>query len=150
MSNIKGLLKETRYHDVCDILKTAGQLGQNEAIEVHAVGGFVRDLLMERDINDIDIVAVGKGIPFAEKLANELGIKKIVPFKKFGTAIIPNSPIQIEVATARTESYDDNSRQPTEVVYTDLKRDLLRRDFTINAMAMDIRPDTFGELLDPF
>ena len=71
MSNIKGLLKETRYHDICDILKTAGQLGQNEAIEVHAVGGFVRDLLMERDINDIDIVAVGKGIPFAEKLADE-------------------------------------------------------------------------------
>lgn len=150
MSNIKGLLKETRYHDICDILKTAGQLGQNEAIEVHAVGGFVRDLLMERDINDIDIVAVGKGIPFAEKLADELGIKKIVSFKKFGTAIIPNSPIQIEVATARTESYNDDSRKPAEVVYTDLKRDLLRRDFTINAMAMDIRPDTFGELSDPF
>ena len=64
--------------------------------------------------------------------------------------MIPNKSVQIEVATARTESYDDDSRKPSEVVYTDLKGDLLRRDFTINAMSMDIRPKTFGELTDPF
>ena len=64
--------------------------------------------------------------------------------------MIPNKEIQIEVATARTESYDENSRKPSEVVYTDLKGELLRRDFTINAMAMDIHPDRFGELTDPF
>jgi len=64
--------------------------------------------------------------------------------------MIPNKSVQIEVATARTESYNDDSRKPSEVVYTDLKGDLLRRDFTINAMAMDILPDTFGNLTDPF
>jgi putative nucleotidyltransferase with HDIG domain len=105
---------------------------------------------MGNPLNDIDLMTVGDGIKFARKLADELGVKTIVPFKKFGTAMIPNKEIQIEVATARTESYNDDSRKPSKVNYTDLKGDLLRRDFTINAMAMDIRPTTFGELTDPF
>ena len=150
MANIKDLLKPAGCQPVRSILNAAGDLGKKENMQVYIVGGFVRDLIMGKPLNDIDIMTVGEGIPFAEKLAHKLGLKKVVPFIKFGTAMIPNKEIQIEVATARTESYDENSRKPSEVVYTDLKGDLLRRDFTINAMAMDIHPDRFGELTDPF
>jgi len=150
MANIKDLLKINGYGVAHSILSKAGELGERDGIEVYAVGGFVRDLLMGRPINDIDIMTVGEGIPFAEKLAKKLGKNKVVPFKKYGTALIPDSNIAIEVATARTEVYDDDSRKPSKVVYTDLKGDLLRRDFTINAMAMDINPSRFGDLTDPF
>ena len=150
MANIKDLLKSAECQPARYILNAAGDLGKKENMQVYVVGGFVRDLIMGKTLNDIDIMTVGEGIPFSEKLAHKLGLKKVVPFKKFGTAMIPNKEIQIEIATARTESYDENSRKPSKVVYTDLKGDLLRRDFTINAMAMDIHPDRFGELTDPF
>ncbi len=150
MANIKDLLKSVGCQPAHSILNVAGELGKKENMQVYAVGGFVRDLIMGKPLNDIDIMTVGEGIPFAEKLAHKLRLKKVVSFKKFGTAMIPNKEIQIEVATARTESYAENSRKPSKVVYTDLKGDLLRRDFTINAMAMDIHPDRFGELTDPF
>ncbi len=150
MENIKDLLKINGYGVAHSILSKAGELGERDGIEVYAVGGFVRDLLMGRPINDIDIMTVGEGITFAEKLAKKLGKNKVVPFKKYGTALIPDNNIAIEVATARTEVYDDDSRKPSKVVYTDLKGDLLRRDFTINAMAMDINPSRFGDLTDPF
>jgi putative nucleotidyltransferase with HDIG domain len=150
MANLKDLLKSEKHAKVLSIIETTGRLGEQENLEVYVVGGFVRDLIMEEPLNDIDIMTVGEGIPFARKLADELGVKNIVPFKKFGTAMIPFKEIQIEVATARTERYDDDSRKPSEVVYTDLRGDLLRRDFTINAMAMDIHPETFGDLTDPY
>jgi putative nucleotidyltransferase with HDIG domain len=150
MLNLNKLLNDIKNAHVLSILKAAGELGYQEGIEVYVVGGFVRDIIMGNPLNDIDLMTVGDGIKFARKLADELGVKTIVPFKKFGTAMIPNKEIQIEVATARTESYNDDSRKPSKVNYTDLKGDLLRRDFTINAMAMDIRPTTFGELTDPF
>jgi len=150
MLNLNKLLNDSKNAHVLSILKAAGELGYQEGIEVYVVGGFVRDIIMGNPLNDIDLMTVGDGIKFARKLADELGVKTIVPFKKFGTAMIPNKEIQIEVATARTESYNDDSRKPSKVNYTDLKGDLLRRDFTINAMAMDIRPTTFGELTDPF
>ncbi len=150
MANLKDLLKSEKHAKVLSIIETTGRLGEQENLEVYVVGGFVRDLIMGEPLNDIDIMTVGEGIPFARKLADELGVKNIVPFKKFGTAMIPFKEIQIEVATARTERYDDDSRKPSEVVYTDLRGDLLRRDFTINAMAMDIHPETFGDLTDPY
>lgn len=150
MLNLNKLLNDSKNAHVLSILKAAGELGYQEGIEVYVVDGFVRDIIMGNPLNDIDLMTVGDGIKFARKLADELGVKTIVPFKKFGTAMIPNKEIQIEVATARTESYNDDSRKPSKVNYTDLKGDLLRRDFTINAMAMDIRPTTFGELTDPF
>ena len=150
MANIKDLLKTPQYESVKSILDIAGSLGEQEGKEIYVVGGFVRDLLMGKSINDIDIMTVGEGIPFAERLSNKLGRKKVVPFEKFGTALIPGGEIQIEVATARKENYNNDSRKPSKVVYTDLKGDLLRRDFTINAMAMDIRPSSFGVLTDPY
>ena len=100
--------------------------------------------------NDIDIMVVGDGIDFAKKIANKLKRKKVVEFSKFKTAIIPNGDIQIEVASARKEVYKNSSRKPTKVIFSDLEGDLLRRDFTINAMAINIHPDNFGELIDPF
>jgi tRNA nucleotidyltransferase/poly(A) polymerase len=150
MPNIQQILNSSNYDSVRSILEIAGSLGDKKEIEVYVVGGFVRDLLMGSPINDIDLMTVGEGIPFAEMLANELGRKKVVPFEKFGTALIPGNDIQIEVATARKENYEGNSRKPSEIIYTDLEGDLLRRDFTINAMAMNITPLLFGELTDPY
>ena len=150
MENIQHILNSSKYDSVRSILEIAGSLGEKEKIEIYVVGGFVRDLLMEKPINDIDLMTVGEGIPFAEILADELGRKKVVPFKKFGTALIPGNDIQIEVATARKETYQGNSRKPSEIIYTDLEGDLVRRDFTINAMAMNITPSHFGDLTDPY
>ena len=120
MKNLKKLIDLDKYKYAKSILSTAGSLGENENLEVYVVGGFVRDLLMEEPLNDIDLMVVGDGIGFAKKLATKLGQKKIVPFIKFGTAIIPNKKMNIEVATARTELYSQNSRKPKEVIYTSL------------------------------
>jgi len=150
MANIKNLLKTIENKSVHKILELVGKISKKENISAYVVGGFVRDLIMDRKLNDIDIMTIGDGIQFAKKIANEIGVKKIVPFEKFGTALIPNKEIQIEVATARKEQYKPDSRKPTEIIYTDLKGDLIRRDFTINAMAMDLSTTKFGDLTDPF
>jgi len=149
MANIKDLLKNLD-NSIFSILQLVGELGEKENVEVYVVGGFVRDLLMGKSLHDIDIMVVGEGIPFARKIANSLGIKKIIPFEKFGTALIPNKNIQIEVASARKEYYANHSRKPSKVVFTDLKGDLIRRDFTINAMAINLNPKKFGDFTDPF
>ena len=119
MTNVRELLSKSKYDQVEAILKTAGRIGDSEGMEVYAVGGLVRDLLMSKIINDIDIMTVGEGIPFAKQLAGKLGVKKIVPFEKFSTALIPHKPVQIEVASARRETYEGNSRKPAEVTFTD-------------------------------
>ena len=148
MTNIRELI--TVHSEAEKILKLAGQVGSELEKQVYVVGGFVRDIFMQNISKEIDLIVVGDGIKFAEALAKRLGVKKIIPFKEFSTAKIPYEKIGIDVAAARIESYDDKSRKPTEVIYTDLKGDLLRRDFTINAMAVDILPESFGELHDPF
>ena len=89
MANIKDLLKINGYGVAHSILSKAGELGERDGIEVYAVGGFVRDLLMGRPINDIDIMTVGEGIPFAEKLAKKLGKNKVVSLiSEAGTPLI--------------------------------------------------------------
>ena len=150
MKNLKDLINIDKHRYAKYVLLVAGHLGEKENLEVYVVGGFVRDLLMEQPLNDIDLMVVGDGISFAKKLARKLGQKKIIPFTKFGTAIIPNKKMSIEVATARTELYSKNSRKPKEVIYTNLEGDLVRRDFTINAMAINILPNQFGVLIDPY
>ncbi len=150
MLNIKHLLKLQKHSQVYSILEIAGKLGEEDGLEVYAVGGLVRDLIMSENLNDIDIMVVGSGIKFANKLSRKLKINKVVEFEKFGTAIIPNGDLQIEVASGRTEFYDKESRKPKKVVYTNLEGDLIRRDFTINAMAIDLRSHAFGNLTDPF
>ncbi|MEA1881334.1 MAG: HD domain-containing protein [Candidatus Marinimicrobia bacterium] len=147
MANIQYLLDtqpEPRY-----ILKEIGEIAAAHDKEVYVVGGVVRDLLLNRKLKEIDVMVVGDGIEFAKIIAKEMGIKKVIPFPRFSTAHIPSKPFPIEVAAAREEVYDSNSRKPKKVVYTDLKGDLLRRDFTVNAMAMSLTPKEFGELHDP-
>ena len=116
------------------------------------VGGCVRDLLIDPNIDsvDIDIMVEGNAIDYAEKLANILGVKTIVPFPEFATARIPYDECEIEVASARLESYDSKSRKPKSVDMTDVIGDLKRRDFTVNAIAISLSKDNFGELIDPF
>ncbi|HJM46619.1 MAG TPA: HD domain-containing protein [Candidatus Marinimicrobia bacterium] len=148
MANIRHLIEENIIGS--NILQLAGELGAKYEQEVYVVGGYVRDLFLERDIKEIDFMVVGDGIKFSRLLADELKVDKIVPFQRFSTARIPYKKIPLEVASARTESYDNSSRKPNKIQYTDLKGDLLRRDFTINAMAIDLHPKRFGNLSDPF
>ncbi len=148
MENLRELLEQDQV--VLDTLTAAGELGAELGRHVYVVGGMVRDLLIGQPLKEIDLMVVGDGITFARQLAERLGVKKIVPFDKFSTAKIPYKQIPVEVAAARTEEYTDDSRKPVEVRYTDLKGDLIRRDFTINAMAIDLWPERFGDLHDPF
>ena len=148
MTNIRELI--TTHSKAEKVLKLAGQVGSDLGKQVYVVGGFVRDIFMQKISKEIDLMVVGDGINFAEALAKRLAVKKIIPFKEFSTAKIPHKKIGIDVAAARIESYDEKSRKPTKVIYTDLKGDLVRRDFTINAMAVDILPESFGELHDPY
>ena len=150
MAFINDLVNRPKYSEAKKILKIAGKVGKQLNQDVYAVGGLIRDIIMDKNINDIDIMTVGDGIVFAKKLSDEIGIKNVVPFSKFGTALIPNIPLQIEVASARNEKYDISSRKPTKINYTNLEGDLSRRDFTINAMAMDIGANSFGQLFDPY
>ena len=150
MTNIKKLLKDKKLFHVNSFLKLVGDLSQEQKREVYVVGGFVRDLLMGLPLNDIDLMVVGSGISFAKKLAKKLGVRKVIEFEKFGTAIIPHNQFKIEVATARTEKYEYHSRKPFKIESTNLYGDLIRRDFTINAMAMDLKNSKYGNLHDPF
>lgn len=150
MLNLKKLLDKPEHNSISEILNVIALLSKKEKKEAYVVGGFVRDLIMQRALNDIDIMVVGDGINFAKKIAEVLGIKKIVPFEKFGTALIPGKKVQIEVASARSEEYLSNSRKPNKVTYTDLNGDLVRRDFTINAMAMNLSLENFGDIIDPY
>lgn len=148
MTNIKDIIVEDKK--AFPILKIAGELGEKHNLKVFVVGGFVRDLFLNRKSIEIDLMVEGDGIKFSRLLADEFGVKKIVPFKEFGTAKIPYSKMEIEVASARLEEYDESSRKPKEIKYTDIFGDLKRRDFTINAMAVDLLPNTFGDLYDPY
>jgi len=148
MTNIKDIIFEEKK--AYSILKIAGELGEKYKLKVFVVGGFVRDLFLDRDSRELDLMVEGDGIKFSRLFADELGVKKIVPFNEFGTAKIPYPKMEIEVASARIEEYDESSRKPKEVKYTDIYGDLKRRDFTINAMAVDLLPKTFGDLYDPY
>jgi putative nucleotidyltransferase with HDIG domain len=131
------------------LLRSAGELALSRGQEAYAVGGFVRDLILKRLSTDLDIMVIGDGIEYARQLARKLRTRDIVIYKDFGTALIPYHDVVIEVASARTEVYEPESRKPS-VTETDLKGDLSRRDFTVNALAMSIVPETFGEIHDHF
>ena len=148
MSNIKELISQ--YPDAEYVLKRAGKIASENNKQIYVVGGFVRDLFIQKKPVEIDLMIIGDGIEFAEILAKDLEVKKVVPFKQFSTAKIPYKKIYIEVAAARLEKYDNKSRKPKEVIYTDLKGDLIRRDFTINSMAVDLLPENYGDLYDPY
>lgn len=117
---------------------------------VYLVGGYVRDLLMKRVTKDIDIMTVGSGIDLAERVAATLGVRNgVTVYKNFGTAMLRYRDTDIEFVGARKESYQPDSRKP-EVEVGTLDDDQLRRDFTINAMAISLNSDNLGVLIDPF
>ncbi|MEW6061898.1 MAG: HD domain-containing protein [Bacteroidota bacterium] len=130
-------------------LKRIGSIADEYSVEAYVVGGYVRDLLLGREVNDIDIVVLGDGVAFARNVSARLGKTRVVTFEKFGTAMLPYENGKIEFVGARKESYSKQSRKPTVATGT-LEDDLSRRDFTINAMAVSINAGRFGELVDPF
>ena len=133
------------------IFEVISQASQELNVESYVIGGFVRDLLLERDFKkDIDIVAVGSGIELALKVSELLPKKpKVQVFKTYGTAMLRFEDTEIEFVGARKESYHFESRNPV-VENGTLEDDQNRRDFTINALALSLNESNFGELLDPF
>ena len=119
--------------------------------ECYVVGGYVRDIFLERHSKDIDFVTVGSGIEVAQQVAKKFGSHKahIAVFKTYGTAQVKAMGVELEFVGARRESYNRNSRNPIVEDGT-LNDDQRRRDFTINAMAISVNSDRWGELLDPF
>jgi len=139
-----------------DIFHKIGDVADARGVECYVVGGFVRDIFLERPSDDIDVVVVGSGIEVATDLKQRLGRKAhLSVFKNFGTAQVKinrvgeNHPLEVEFVGARRESYSHNSRKPVVEDGT-LEDDQNRRDFTINAMAICLNHDRFGELVDPF
>ncbi|MFA7275089.1 MAG: HD domain-containing protein [Crocinitomicaceae bacterium] len=131
------------------VFKVASQVVTENNLEAYVIGGFVRDLLLDRPSKDIDIVVVGNGLELAEKCAATLRVKKVSLFKKYGTAQFRYKDLDVEFVGARKESYQRDSRKPIVEDGT-LADDQNRRDFTINAMALSLHKDNFGELIDPF
>lgn len=144
-------LKEKLCFPVFELI---GQAADEAALETYVVGGFVRDTVMKRPCKDIDIVTIGSGIQLAEKLQEKIGKgSKISVFRNFGTAMLhfreKEEDWQVEFVGARKESYSHDSRKPVVEDGT-LEDDQNRRDFTINAMAICLNQNRYGELTDPF
>ena len=125
------------------------QAAEEMGIEVYAVGGMVRDLILGRINKDLDFVCVGDGLQLAKRCAEILQVKKVAYYKNYGTAAFHYRGNDVEFVGARKESYRVESRNPI-VTPGSLKDDQLRRDFTINAMAISLQQLTFGEVMDPF
>lgn len=140
---LAAILDKDIFHQISAI---ADELG----LECYVVGGYVRDIFLERPSNDIDVVVVGSGISVAEALKKKLGKRAhLSVFKNFGTAQIKTKGIEVEFVGARKESYSHDSRKPI-VENGTLEDDQNRRDFTINALAICLNSSRFGELVDPF
>ena len=146
------ILDQEIFHQISRVADSMG-------VECYVVGGFVRDIFLERPSNDIDVVVVGSGIAVAEELKHQLGRKAhLSVFRNFGTAQVKytrkeegggRNEIEVEFVGARKESYSHDSRKPIVEDGT-LEDDQNRRDFTINAMAICLNSKRFGELVDPF
>ncbi len=150
--NIAELIESRLPEDMVELLKFTGALGDKLGVSVYMVGGIVRDILMERENFDLDIVVEGDGIEFAKTLSKELG-GRMRAHDAFKTAVVvvdkDDKHYHIDVATARLEYYDHPAALPT-VELSSIKMDLYRRDFTINALAVHLNAVEFGELEDFF
>ncbi|HXA01281.1 MAG TPA: poly-A polymerase, partial [Cytophagaceae bacterium] len=142
--NFAGTLNSNKVFEI--IAQSSAELN----IESYVIGGFVRDLMLERNSKDIDIVCVGSGISLAERVAKNIHKDvQVTTFKNFGTAMLRFDDWEIEFVGARKESYNRDSRKPIVEDGT-LEDDQNRRDFTINAMALSLNKKSYGDLLDPF
>lgn len=145
LGGVETLLPE----NVREVIRRIGELAGEQGVRAHVVGGFVRDMVLGRRNLDLDIVVEGDGVDFAEKAAAMLGVRVRV-HRRFGTAVIVlDDELHLDVASSRTEYYTRPGALPT-VERSSLRQDLLRRDFTINAMAACIDPDCFGRIADPY
>ncbi|MBI3753159.1 MAG: CBS domain-containing protein [Deltaproteobacteria bacterium] len=146
---IARLMQDRLPARVADILKNAGRVAEELGFKAYAVGGFVRDLILNYENLDVDIVIEGDGIAFANAFAKRFGCR-VKSHERFGTALIvfPDK-FKVDVATARLEYYEKPGALPT-VELSSLKLDLYRRDFTINTLAAALNPKNFGELIDFF
>ena len=147
--NIKTQMRTRLPERMFELLQAAGNLAEENGILAYAVGGFVRDILLDRPNFDLDIVVEGDGIDFAEKLVERLGGRSKA-HRKFKTAVVvlPDGQ-KVDVATARLEYYEYPAALPI-VELSSIKMDLYRRDFTINALAVNLNPGRFGLLVDFF
>lgn len=141
--NFSRLLRQNNIFDI------VGQCADQLKSETYVVGGYVRDLMLNRPSKDIDFVCVGHGMKLAELVSKKLGGLKVSYFKNFGTAMIREDGWELEFVGARKESYRRNSRKPI-VENGTLQDDQNRRDFTINTMAIGLNKSNFGTLVDPF
>ena len=132
-----------------NFLQTASEVAEEVGVEVYVVGGFVRDLILNRKNEDIDFLIVGDVMKYAQTLAASFGINDVVVFKTFGTAHFTYEGLNFEFVAARKESYRKSSRKPlvSEGSFFD---DISRRDFTINTIAVSILKENFGEVIDHF
>jgi tRNA nucleotidyltransferase (CCA-adding enzyme) len=152
--DVAALLREQLPEAHVRLLKEAGRLGDELGMPVYAVGGFARDLILRQPTLDIDLSVEGDGIIFAEALAGRIR-GKVRAHHKFRTAIVfytdgDGCEQHLDVATARLEFYEHPAALPTVQEVSSIKMDLYRRDFTINALAIQLNPARFGALIDPF
>jgi tRNA nucleotidyltransferase (CCA-adding enzyme) len=146
--NVTSLLRETLPESLFGFLVMAGGIADDLGYGAYLVGGCVRDIIRRQQNLDIDIVIEGDGIAFAKKLGEILGAKVTI-HETFGTAVVRKNAFKLDVATARTEYYESPAALP-KVETSSLKRDLQRRDFTINTLAIRINKKEFGMLFDFF
>ncbi|MBD3411383.1 MAG: HD domain-containing protein [Ignavibacteriales bacterium] len=132
-----------------DFLREIGDVADETGVKAFLVGGFVRDLFLDRPRTDVDIMTLGDGPAFAEACAARFGLEKVSIFRRFGTAHFRLRSMDIEIVGARKESYSEESRNP-EVAPASFEEDIARRDFTVNAMAAAITGEEYGELIDLF
>jgi len=131
------------------VIDTISKVAELVDVKVYAVGGFVRDIILNRERNDLDILVIGNGTDFAKNVADGLGITNVSYFKNFGTAHFDYQGMNVEFVGARKESYDRNTRKPIVEDGT-FDEDISRRDFTINTLAISLNKNEFGKLTDKY